>query len=126
MPTRLADGFPDGPFDLAHCVLDGSVHLADCFPDDPVDLARCYPDDSVRTALASGTPAGGDVYTPTHDDSGGGLIEFLTSAQTLLLGGVAVLALVLLMAVSWTHRREDRDLEGRAGPHSQERRDGDN
>jgi hypothetical protein len=95
-------------------------------PIQPTHRADCCPDEPVRTAMASDTPARGDVYTPTHDDVGGGLIEFLTSTQTLVLGGVAVLALVLLVAVSWTQRREDRDLERQSGPSGLEPCDGDN
>ncbi|MFF5757464.1 hypothetical protein ACFY7A_18705 [Streptomyces longwoodensis] len=63
------------------------------------------------------------MYAPSHDDSGGGLLDFLASAQTILLGTVAVLAVVLLVAVNWMHRREDRDREREALPNPTPRDD---
>ncbi|MFI1356748.1 hypothetical protein ACH4TV_24680 [Streptomyces sp. NPDC020898] len=48
-------------------------------------------------------------YVPQPRDNGHGVVEFLTSAQTVLGLVVALIALTLLLSSLWPGRRRARD-----------------
>ncbi|MFG2525890.1 hypothetical protein [Streptomyces sp. NPDC048527] len=49
-----------------------------------------------------------DVYQPESPGSGSAFLDVLFSAQSLLLIAIGVLAITMLLAVTWSNRREDR------------------
>ena len=91
----------------------------------PIPLAGWCPDGFVRAVLGSDSPAPDDRYAPEHEDSGGGLLDFLASTQMILLMVLGVLAVVLLVWVHFMHRGEDRNLDREAprgpAPQAQDR-----
>ncbi|MGC9544652.1 hypothetical protein [Streptomyces sp. UG1] len=51
-------------------------------------------------------------YAPQQPDEGNGIVEFFTSAQTILGIVAALIALALLLSSLWPGRRQARDEEG--------------
>ncbi|MFG2409527.1 hypothetical protein ACGFR8_35390 [Streptomyces brevispora] len=53
-------------------------------------------------------PSRTDVYRPEPPGSENGFVDVLASAQTLILIAIAILAVGLLLTITWSNRREAR------------------
>ncbi|MFI6893622.1 hypothetical protein ACIBM4_05870 [Streptomyces sp. NPDC050256] len=72
-------------------------HLAEvCRAGSPCPLTLAPP--------AGAAPSRTDVYRPEPAESQNGFLDVLSSTQTLIL--IAVLALGLLMTITWSNRRK--------------------
>lgn len=68
----------------------------------------CWAGSACPATLAHPDPSRTDVYRPEGPGSGNGFLDVLFSAQSLLLITIGVLAVAMLLAVTWSNRREDR------------------
>ncbi|MFE3142038.1 hypothetical protein [Streptomyces scopuliridis] len=67
---------------------------------------------------ADTTPSPAEVYRPGDTPTDGGLVDFLASAQSLILIAVGILAVALLAATTWHNRCEAHE-EKKAAPNAQ-------
>lgn len=76
-------------------------HLAEvCRAGSPCPLTLAHP--------AGPAPSRTDVYRPGPPGSGNGFLDVLSSAQTPILIAIGILAVGLLVTITWSNWREAR------------------